>query len=309
MKNKYMYYIGITVSLFFLYLMFRNTDIHKIVSIILGLKLIYVSLVAVLSLVLILFKTFRWKMILDKFEVIPYKTLLSVNMVAHMFNILLPLRAGEFFQIFMTKSTSNSQAGHSKIAGTIVLNKFFELLSLLIIFYALTWFVVIPSTWLVPIRYLVIFTIAFLLLFAFNIIDLKKISVPGNRLLRAAYNFLTSLKILEDRILLLKALFISLLVWSIELLMICLLFTAFNLSLPVWVSAFIIVGINLAMLIPATNASFGPYEYAIILILTMFSVSKETALSFAVTLHFLEILLVLIVGFLFYLKIKERIAE
>jgi glycosyltransferase 2 family protein len=301
-----MHYLGLIVSLFFLYLVFRGTDINRILQTLSAIKPLYAVTVAVLSVFLVAFKTLRWKMILDKFDVISYKKLFSINMIAHMFNILLPLRAGEVFQIFITKSNTNAKSGHTKIAGTIVLNKFFELLSLLILCYLLTWFVAIPPSWLVPVRLLVVFVFGFLLLFAFNIIDLRKISVPKNRFLRIAYDFFMSLKLLEDKVLLIKALLMSMFIWSIELLMINLLFMAFNLVLPVWVSIFIIVSINLAMLIPATNASFGPYEYAIILVLSMYSVSKDVALSFALTFHFLEVILVLAGGLFYYLRIKRK---
>lgn len=305
MKSKFLYKLGLIISICFLYLALKGTNYSAVLKILSEVKLIYALPVAALSILLVVLKAFRWKMVLDRFEVVPYKRLLSISMIANMFNVIFPFRAGEVFQIFITKSRVNVKFGRSIIAGTIVLNKFFELLSLLILFYILTWFVVIPSSWVVPIRYLVIFSIIFLLLFTFNIINLKKVLTPRNRFLRAAYDFLLSLKLLEDKILLIKALFISLFIWSIELLMISLLFVAFNLSLPFWVSIFVLVSINLAMLIPATNASFGPYEYAIIIVLTTYKVSKETALSFAVTFHFLEIFLILLIGFWFYLKMKR----
>jgi len=243
---------------------------------------------------------------LDKSDRIPYKKLLPINFVSHFLNIVFPFRAGEVAQIFLTKSYTRTS--RSNIVGSLFLNKFMELISILILFYSLTIFVSIPvpDFWIRPIRYLLIFTIVFLLLFAFNMIDLRKITPPKNRIVASIYRFFMSLKHIEDKKLLAKSILLSLFVWFIELVMIYILLGSFGIDIPFWGTIVIIVGINLAMLIPATSASFGTYEYAIILVLGMFAVSKEKAVAFAIMLHFLEIILVLAFGFFFYMRIKKE---
>lgn len=84
-----------------------------------------------------------------------------------------------------------------------------------------------------------------------------------------------SLTHIKDKVLLTKTLLLSLFVWSIELVMIYILLDAFNMSVPFWGTIVVIIGINLAMLVPATSASFGPYEYSIVLVLGLFAVSKK----------------------------------
>ncbi|MCX6111748.1 MAG: lysylphosphatidylglycerol synthase transmembrane domain-containing protein [Proteobacteria bacterium] len=305
-KKSTLHTIGIVVSLLFIYLVFRGANLSQIVKYISNLNIPSLILVAVLSVFLVVFKTYRWKMLLDKSDKIPYKTLLPVNFVAHFLNIIFPLRAGEVAQIFLTKAYTDTS--RSNIVGSLFLNKFMELISLLILFYSLIIFVSIPipDFWMRPIKYLLIFTILFLLLFAFNIIDIRKIKHPSNRILSSIYRFFMSLKYIEDKVLLIKSILLSLLVWSIELLMIYILLHAFGIIIPFWATIVIIVGINLAMLIPATSASFGTYEYAIVLVLGMFAISKEQAVAFAIMLHFLEIIFVLALGFVFYLRIKKE---
>jgi len=304
-KKKMLHTTGIFVSLACIFLIFRGANLSEVLKYISSLNIFSLVLVATMSLLLVVFKTYRWKMILDRSDKISYQKLLPINFVSHFLNIVFPFRAGEVAQIFLTKS--HTHTSRSNIVGSLFLNKFMELISILIIFYSLTVFVSIPvpGFWIKPIRYLLIFTIVFLLLFAFNIVDIKKIAPPSNKIMASIYRFFLSLKHIENKTLLVKSILLSLFVWLIELIMIYVLLNSFNIIVPFWATIVIIVGINLAMLIPATSASFGTYEYAIILVLGMFAISKEKALAFAIMLHFLEIIFVLIIGFIFYLRIKK----
>jgi len=123
--------------------------------------------------------------------------------------------------------------------------------------------------------------------------------------MNSIYRFFLSLKHIGNKTLLLRSIIVSLLTWGIELVIIYILLNSFSIMVPVWTPILILVGINIAMLIPASSASFGPYEYSIVLMLGVFSVAKEKAVAFAITLHFLEIILVLLIGFVFYLRLKK----
>lgn len=305
-RQKILHYVGLAISLAFIYFIFRGSKISDVIRIISNTSLLYAFVVALLSLALVVCKTYRWKLLLNKSGVMPYYDLLKINFTAHMFNILLPFRAGEVIQVFLTRSRGDIKK--SAVAGSLVLNKFMELLSLLILFYILCIFVktTIPNIWLRPIMYLAIFSILFLIVFAFRIIDINKIPNPSNKLLRTVHGFFMSLTCITDKILLIKSLLLSLFVWGIELSMIYILLVSFGISAPLWTPILLVVGINLAMLIPATSGSFGPYEFAIIMVLGLFKVPKETALAFAITLHFLEIVLVLLVGLLCYIGLKDK---
>jgi uncharacterized protein (TIRG00374 family) len=305
-KKNTIYSAGIIVSLVFIYLLFKNTNVSEILKNIASINISSLILIPLLTLFIIALKTFRWKKLLDKSDNIPYRVLLPIGYMSNFLNIIFPFRAGEVAQIFLTKSYT--RISRSNIAGSLFLNKFMEIISMLILFYPLTVFVSIPALdfLITPIRYLLIFTIIFLLLFAFNIIDIKKHKQPTNKVMGSLYRFLMSLKHIEDKGLLIKSILISLFVWLIELVKIYLLLNAFGIDVPFWATILVTVGINLAMLIPATSGSFGPYEYAIILVLGIFAVPKEKAVAFAITLHFLEIILVLIIGFIFYLRIKKN---
>jgi uncharacterized protein (TIRG00374 family) len=258
-----------------------------------------------LSTLMVVTKTYRWKILLDPSDRVPFIKLLKINFISHFMNIVFPFRAGELAQIFLTKKVS--RASKSNITGSIVLNKFMELLSLLMLFYILITLVKtsLPSVVLSVTQYLLIFCIIFLLIFAFNVIDIKKIKEPKNIILESIYRFFLSLKHIQNKHLLLRSIIISLLTWGIELLIIYILLGAFNINLPVWTPILILVGINIAMLIPASSASFGPYEYSIVLMLGIFAVPNEKAVAFAITLHFLEIILVLLIGFVSYLGLKK----
>lgn len=305
-RQKILHAVGLVISIIFIYFIFRGSKISDVIKIISNTSLLYAFVVAALSLALVVFKTYRWKLILDKSGVVPYYDLLKINFTAHMFNILLPLRADEVIQVFLTRSKGNIRK--SSVAGSLVLNKFMELLSMLILFYILCMFVntSVPELWLKPIKYLVIFSILFLVIFSFRIIDINKMPEPSNRVLKTIHGFFTSLTHIGNKTLLIKSLLLSLFVWGIELSMIYILLISFGISAPLWTPILLIVGVNLAILIPATSGSFGPYEFAIIVVLGLFSVPKETAIAFAITLHFLEIVFVLLAGLICYVGLKDK---
>jgi len=308
LNRKWLHSLGLLISLAFVYLVFRGTDLQEIFKTLSRLRPINAITVSVLSLSLVIFKTLRWKLLLDKSEHISYKKLLTINFTAHMFNIIFPFRAGEVIQIFLTKS--HATTGKSNIAGSIVLNKFLELVSILIIFYSTIAImdIPIPSSWLIPVKYLLVFSILFLFLFAFNFVDANKIRPPKSKLLGSLRSFFISLNHISDKMLLIKTLVLSLFIWGIEIFMIYVLLSAFGIPAPVWAPIMVLVGINLAMLIPATSASFGTYEYSIILVLGLFAVTKDVSVAFAIALHFLEVIPVLLVGLIAYLRVRPALA-
>ncbi len=305
-RKKIIHAAGLIISIIFIYFIFRDSKISDVIEIISNTSLFYALLVALLSLALVVFKTYRWKLILNKSGLVPYYDLLKINFISHMFNILLPLRAGEVVQVFLTRSKGDIRK--SCVAASLVLNKFMELLSILILFYILCMFVntSIPKLWFKPLEYLVIFSIIFLIVFGFKIIDINRIPEPSNNILKTVHRFFISLTHIGDKKLLINSLLLSLFVWGIELVMIYILLVSFGITTPLWAPILLIVGINLAILIPATSGSFGPYEFSIILVLGLFSVPKETAIAFAITLHFLEIIFVLLVGLIYYAGFKDK---
>lgn len=297
---------GFFITFLFLYLVFRNTDVKAVFSVLKTSKPYALILVPLLSIVLVVIKTFRWKLILDKNVPISYGKLLSVNMLSHMYNILLPFRSGEVLQVFLTKNT-DSKASKASVFASLVLNKFMELLSLLLIFFTLLLFknVPLPNYILSPVKYLLIISIFFLLCFAFGVINFNRIKAPSGKFLNALYRFFLSLTYFEDKVLLIKSLLLSIVVWLIEALMIFILWGAMGLALPFRTAVLLLAGINLALLIPASSGGFGAYEYAIILVLALFGINKETALAFGLALHFLEVLPVLLVGLVLYFRIRK----
>jgi hypothetical protein len=307
MKNKKLLQVaGFFITFLFLYLVFRNTDGKAVFSVLKTARLYGLLLVPLLSIALIVIKTFRWKLILDKNVSISYGTLLSVNMLSHMYNILLPFRSGEVLQVFLTKG-SDAKASKASVFASLILNKFMELLSLLMIFFTLLLFkkLPIPEYILLPVKYLLIISICFLLCFAFGVINFKRIKAPSGKFFNAIYRFFLSLTYFEDKVLLIKSLLLSIVVWLIEAFMIFMLWEAMGLTLPFWTAILLLIGINLALLIPASSGGFGAYEYAIILVLARFGINKETALAFGLALHILEVLPVLLVGLIVYFRIKK----
>ena len=66
---------------------------------------------------------------------------------------------------------------------------------------------------------------------------------------------------------------------------------AFDIQVPLGVSALVLVGVNVAMVVPfAPPANFGTVEVGATLALLEYGVSKEHALAFALVYHLLQVL-------------------
>jgi len=172
-KKKILHFVGIIISLIFIFLVFRNSNIHEVLNNIRGISVYSILSIMLLSSLMVVTKTFRWKILLDRSDKISYIELLKINFISHFMNIVFPFRAGEVAQVFLTKR--HTHTSKSNIVGSLVLNKFMELLSLLMLFYVLITLVktALPSAILSVAQYLLIFCIVFLLVFAFNILDYR----------------------------------------------------------------------------------------------------------------------------------------
>jgi uncharacterized membrane protein YbhN (UPF0104 family) len=79
-------------------------------------------------------------------------------------------------------------------------------------------------------------------------------------------------------------------------------FLAFPLNLSFLAAAFVAVMVGLGMLLPAPPGNIGVFEGFTILALLPFGVEKETALSFSLILHSLELVITTSIGFVCFIR-------
>jgi uncharacterized protein (TIRG00374 family) len=102
------------------------------------------------------------------------------------------------------------------------------------------------------------------------------------------------------------ALLLSLLAWICETAMIVLAARAMGLQISFPLAIVVLLGINLAMALPSTPASAGPFEGATVAVLMFAGVGKGPALAFALFYHALQVIPVTVAGIAVLLLAKRR---
>jgi uncharacterized protein (TIRG00374 family) len=106
-----------------------------------------------------------------------------------------------------------------------------------------------------------------------------------------------------------RALLLSLLAWTCETAMIVLVARAMGLQVSTPLAVVVLLGINLAMALPSTPASAGPFEGATVAVLMLAGVGKGPALAFALFYHAIQVIPVTVAGVAVLLLAKRRHAR
>jgi hypothetical protein len=136
-----------------------------------------------------------------------------------------------------------------------------------------------------------------------------------SRLLVQLERFAEGLSALGRGGLIVPAFALALLSWLTRLMVIWTAFRAFHLALPLADAAAVLVIVNVGIAVVAAPGNVGPFELAVVSALTLLSVPKEIALSYAVTLHVAEVLPPALLGLVLVwrgrldLRRAERAAE
>jgi uncharacterized membrane protein YbhN (UPF0104 family) len=120
-------------------------------------------------------------------------------------------------------------------------------------------------------------------------------SVPQGKVVAAVGGFLARARLgltaVSDRRALARSYGAALVAWLLEILVVYCALRAFDIQVPLGVSALVLVGVNVAMVVPfAPPANFGTVEVGATLALLEYGVSKEHALAFALVYHLLQVL-------------------
>jgi hypothetical protein len=312
--------IGILISIFFLYLAFRKVDIEETKRA-LRLANYYWLFPAVISyLIAFLMRGIRWKYLLLPIKKCKITNLVSTIIIGFMANCLLPLRAGELIRAYVNGKKENISKSSS--LATIVIERVFDGLALVILLLVAFPFLgsaphsqhYLPQ-WLKKMIYVAwaLFLAVLILLY----IMLRSKELTGRvikklfgflkesvleKILNLTNSFIEGLNILRQRKEILVVSSLSLLVWTFEGTTFYLGAKALNLSITYPQAYFTMVVIALGLMVPSSPAFIGVYEYFCITALGLFAIEKSLALSYAVLIHFLQVILIVGLGLFFLWK-------
>lgn len=311
--------LGTGFSLLFLWLAFRDVSIPQIVSAFGQVDWRFVTLALGLVLAGALARAARWKLLYHPDQKkLNFLRLTEVLFISQMLNIVSPVRLGEVARIhFMGHLEARSRA-HT--LGTIVVEKWLDILTLLILMLLVPVSVSLPAWFQDSKGSLAAIAIAFFgatLILSFGkgrlLVSLEKTSrfLPENwraRLRQAVSLALGSLDVLRSPWVGFRLQGWSLLIWFLGVLVNYVVFLALGLSLPFAAALFLLVVLQVGVVVPSAPGELGVFNYLCILALAPFGVEKSMALIYSVLLYLVGFGPVLLLGvsFIWWEGIREQ---
>jgi hypothetical protein len=156
---------------------------------------------------------------------------------------------------------------------------------------------------IILIMVLAIFVVLLLLVvkqeFSLKILNMLFDKLPGRIggfIRNQLHAFIEGLEILPDVKKTLYVAFLSAIIWGLLALSCYLMFFAFGLKLSLMEAFALTVIIAIGVMLPAAPGFVGNYHYACVLGLKFFGVNEAVALSYAIVLHFLQMIPVIGIG-------------
>jgi len=291
--------LSLVVSGGFLYLAFRNVQLNELGAALRRIDPAWLLAAIGLSLLIMLFRAWRWQLELRPLEHIPLGRLWVVTAVAYMAINLLPVRLGEVVRPWLL--SRRSSVSFSNVVGNIVVEKTMD--SVAIVFYLLVGLLTIDSLplW---VRQLAIFPamiaailVTLVLLFWWRgevFIERWMLRILpqrlGGRLKGVLAAVADGMRVIPNPGLLLAVFLVSLAMWFLPILSSYIMIRAFDLQAPFSAALMIFVFISFGTALPNLPGMIGPYQYACQLALGIYGVSEVDGLAYGLVLNAVQFL-------------------
>jgi uncharacterized protein (TIRG00374 family) len=307
---------GIFVSVFFVYLAVRQVNLSESLRVLgtvqpgwlVAAVLVYLSSFPVRAL--------RWRLILRVQKVLSLRELMAPVFVGYTVNNVLPARAGEIYRAhFLGRRAGMSRSG---VAASIVVERTFDGLMLVCVIFLV--FVLFPQEHYLGgtalITGLIFLALAAGILFYSLTVDKShRVIYRGLGLLPLALRellfsrlsfFLRGIRGISTVGGFLEAGIYTTLVWILDACAIALVVASFGVTLPLVGFVLVFALVALSTTLPSGPGYVGPFQYAFVVSLGTFAVSRETALAISVAAQLALLGSVTLVGLTLLLKEQLR---
>lgn len=301
--------LGIGLGIVLIYFSVRGIDFNETIA---NLKKVHLGY-AGLSLFFILFmqalRSYRWGVILQPMEKISQFTLFAATSVGFLAIAAIPARIGELARPYLIAKKSSIKM--SSALGTVVVERVLDSLTVLAITVAVVILQKNLPNWMITSGIIFFILTLFMIAFVLGLVWRKETTIKiVNRILRplpgklaekadkTIRHFIDGFQVITDVKRLLYLLFLSAVVWLVDIAAIYALFLAFGFDLPI-LAAFVVMVFLIAGIAIPTPGFMGTWHAACILGLSLFSIARPESLPFALVYHFLAISVVIILGMIF----------
>jgi uncharacterized protein (TIRG00374 family) len=316
--------IGLVLSIGFLYLAFQDVPLGEVAALIPTMLPVYILLAVIASILTLLAKGVRWRFFFTERQP-TFLQSFSIQTIGIFINSVAPARLGDLLRAYLF----SEQNHHSKVfvLGTIIVEKLFDLLFLVISIVILLPLVVFPN-WvsrpseLTAILLLVLISIIGVIAWkkeqAIHRIEQFTSIFPErwrNGIQRPLKNLLSSLECVRNWRQVISILAWSAIIWGLGFLTNILVFWSLNLPISFLPAIFLLVVLQVGVAVPSSPGRIGVFHYLTVLALSVFAVEKGPALSCGIILHLVVYLPLTLLGAFFIWnekidleKIKDTIA-
>jgi uncharacterized protein (TIRG00374 family) len=248
----------------------------------------------------------RWRSLFAPGRRPPRGSVINATMIGYFYNSILPARAGEAARVLVLNQRSSTPA--IEIIGTVVIERLYDVIAILVIFFA-------AEPWLVHVSWFGAAALAAIVLAGLIVAAVVVLAVYGDRplrlLLRPLRRFsLFSGERLERTIdelnhglsglrhgaVALEAFLWTLAAWMLTALCAYFVSVAFHLHLPFACAVLVAVAIGLGMILPSPPGAIGVFEGAALIALKAYGVPHSQALPYALVLHAVNFVPFVVVG-------------
>jgi uncharacterized membrane protein YbhN (UPF0104 family) len=298
--------LGTAVSALFLWLSVRNVQVDLFWDALRACY--YLWLIPALGgiAVAVVIRSWRWQLLFSPETRPPLGAVTRALLVGQLFNVILPLRAGEAARIVVLHQ--ETRTSRAEAIGTAVVERLYDVLALLLLVIAASPF--LPEvTWLdraaaLSGGLLVLVVIGALVIARFGARPARVVLAPLAVLPvltrahtdAAADRLVRGLGALHRPSLVLPAFILSVASWLVLAVSNWLILVAFDLGLGYEAGVLILVTTTLSLLIPSAPGGLGVFEAGGVVALGAYGIDESTALSATVVLHALNLFPYVVVG-------------
>jgi len=292
---------GLIISAIAFLLLIRFIDLEMFIKTIQNLRFLDIMIFSMFLLLSLIVRSAAWKYLLIG---VPYKDAFLIINEGYFFNNLIP-RSGEIARTILTSGISSLRV--MEVAASILFERGLDVIIASTMF-LVTLPLAISLSWIKPIALFLLFSllglVVLMLVVAANSTPLeKKIqAVQSNNkfvkryIIGGAVKLTQSLRLLNRPKDIAIAVMLIALTWVVWTLMLFFGIRTIMPNAPFWWSVFAEGVLALGIAIPSAPANLGVYEGTMVAALAVFGINTSQALSLAVTLHFIQILITSIFG-------------
>ena len=315
-KRRILFFVSILLAAALLYWVLRDLDWGKFLAILRRMDYRRLPLLFILPAVNCLLRSIRWRILLERKETVPLRETFWANMAGYLGNAILPARAGEFIRAAYLSNRTG--LGVVSVLASGIAERILDVIALVVFASIALLNLHVNSgelqSALGKMAGLGMAGAAILIaLLAFGkpirqVLARQDFAVGGwkGKIAGWAGQLIQGLQALAQfRVLLLFGL-LTILIWSADAMNTVFMASVLGIPLSFPQAIVFLAGLGLSSAVPSTPGYVGVYQFAAVVVLGAFAISKENALSLVLMVQIINNLVVAFLGIIGLWRMREK---